>query len=92
MFVDMVMGRRIAGGQEPVQRPVFLKPHGVARATFTVRPDLPDDLRVSVFQHERFDAWVRFSSDTVPSMPDLKTTVGLGIKLRPRTQATCTRS
>jgi hypothetical protein len=81
MFVDMVMGRRIAGGQEPVQRPVFLKPHGVARATFTVRPDLPDDLRVSVFQHERFDAWVRFSSDTVPSMPDLKTTVGIGIKL-----------
>jgi hypothetical protein len=81
MFVDITMGRRIAGGQEPVQRPVFLKPHGVAHATFTVRPDLPDDLRTGVFQHERFDVWVRFSSDTVPSKPDFTTTVGIGIKL-----------
>lgn len=81
MFVDMVMGGRISKGQDPVQRPVFLKPHGVAKGLFTIRPDLSDDLRVGVFGHEKFEAWVRFSSDTVPSQPDIKTTVGIGIKL-----------
>jgi hypothetical protein len=81
MFVDMVMGRRIAGGQEPVRRPVFLKPHGVARGTFTIRPGLPDELRIGVFQSDMFPVWVRFSSDTLPSRPDLKTTLGIGIKL-----------
>lgn len=81
MFVDMVMGKRLAGGQEPAQRPVFLKPHGVARGTFTVRPDLPDEMRVGVFRLKSFPAWVRFSSDTLPSRSDLKTTLGIGIKL-----------
>jgi L-Lysine epsilon oxidase N-terminal/L-lysine epsilon oxidase C-terminal domain len=81
MFVDMVMGSRIGGGQDPALRPVFLKPHGVAGGTFTVRPDLPDDLRVGVFAGKRYPAWVRFSSDTQPTTPDLKTTCGIGIKL-----------
>src|SRR5438105_99130 len=81
MFVDMVMGRRLANGQEPAQRPVFLKPHGVVSGTFTIRPDLPAELRIGIFQFESFPAWVRFSSDTVPSRPDLKTTLGIGIKL-----------
>lgn len=81
MFVDLVQAKRIAAGQSPALRPVFLKPHGVARATLTVRPDLPDDLRVGVFAGTAYDAWVRFSSDTLPTVPDLKTTVGIGIKL-----------
>ena len=81
MFVDIVMGRRIAAGQDPVLRPVFLKPHGVAKGTFTVRHDLPDDLRVGVFAGTSYPVWVRFSSDTVPTAPDLETTVGVGIKL-----------
>jgi hypothetical protein len=81
MFVGMVMGRRLGGGQSPALRPVFLKPHGIARATFTVRPGLPDDLRVGVFAGTRYDAWVRFSSDTLPTTPDLKTTCGIAIKL-----------
>jgi hypothetical protein len=81
MFVDMVMGRRIAAGQDPVLRSVFLKPHGVARGIFTIRPDLPEELRVGLLQYERFPVWVRFSSDTLPSRPDLRTTVGVGIKL-----------
>lgn len=49
MFVDMVMGRRLGGGQKPALRPVFLKPHGVARGRFTIRPNLPEELRVGVF-------------------------------------------
>jgi hypothetical protein len=81
MFVDMVMGRRLGGGQDPALRPVFLKPHGIAGATFTVRPDLAEELRVGVFAGSSYPAWVRFSSDTVPTSPDLKTTCGIGIKL-----------
>jgi hypothetical protein len=81
MFVDIVMGRRIERGQDPVLRPVFLKPHGIAAATFTVRPDLPEELRVGVFAGTSYRAWARFSSDTVPTAPDLKTTCGIAIKL-----------
>ncbi len=81
MFVDMVQAGRIARGQEPAQRPVFLKPHGVAHARFEVRPDLPEELRVGLFRGSRYDAWVRFSSDTLPTRPDLKSTCGIGIKL-----------
>lgn len=81
MFVDMVMGARISRGQDPVMRPVFLKPHGVARGLFKMRPDLPEELRIGLFGLEKFEAWVRFSSDTVPSLPDIKTTLGIGIKL-----------
>ncbi|MGH2943721.1 MAG: LodA/GoxA family CTQ-dependent oxidase, partial [Solirubrobacteraceae bacterium] len=81
MFVDIVMGRRIGAGQDPALRPVFLKPHGIAGATFTVRPDLPEELRVGVLAGTSYRAWVRFSSDTVPTAPDLNTTCGIAIKL-----------
>ena len=81
MFVDIVMGGRIGQGQEPVLRPVFLKPHGVARGTLTVRPNLSDELRVGVFTGNDYPAWVRFASDTQPTTPDLKTTCGIAIKV-----------
>lgn len=83
MFVDIVQTRRIKQGQTPARRPVFLKPHGVACARFEIRPDLPKDLRVGVFasKEKELPAWVRFSSDTIPTNPDLKTTCGVGIKL-----------
>ncbi|MFI6151491.1 LodA/GoxA family CTQ-dependent oxidase [Kitasatospora sp. NPDC051170] len=86
MFVDLTQGVRTARGQDPVKRPVFLKPHGVARATLTVAEDLPADLRVGFLESARtraggLTAWVRFSSDTVPGLPDLKTTLGVGLKL-----------
>jgi hypothetical protein len=82
LFVDMTMGPRIARGQCPVQRPVFLKPHAVARAQLTIQPELPEALGVGLFAEARtYDAWIRVSSDTVPSLPDLGTTVGVGIKL-----------
>ncbi|MFF0416110.1 LodA/GoxA family CTQ-dependent oxidase [Kitasatospora sp. NPDC004745] len=86
MFVDMTQGVRMARGQDPVKRPVFLKPHGVARGVLTVADDLPAELRVGFLRaaHEQpggLTAWVRFSSDTVPGSPDLKTTLGIGVKL-----------
>ena len=81
MFVAMVQAGRIARGQCPALRPVFLKPHGVAHGVFRVRPDLPEDLKVGLFAGSEYPAWVRFSSDTVPTVSDFKTTVGIGIKL-----------
>ena len=82
MFVDIVQMRRIQQGQSPAQRPVFLKPHGVANGYFEVRTDLPEHLRVGVFAAaKRLPAWVRFSSDTLPTNPDLRSTCGIGIKL-----------
>lgn len=81
MFVDRVQRQRIERGERPALRTVFQKQHGVASGTFEPRPDLPDDLRVGVFSHGRLPCWVRFSSDTPPTKPDLGSTLGIGIKL-----------
>lgn len=81
MFVDIVQARRIKQGQSPARRPVFLKLHGVANGRFEIQADLPADLKVGVFAQKSLPVWVRFSSDTLPSNPDLKTTCGIGIKL-----------
>lgn len=81
MFVEMVQKGRIAKGQCPARRPVFLKPHGVVKGTFKIREDLPDDLKVGLFAGTEYPAWVRFSSDTLPTISDWKTTLGIGIKL-----------
>ncbi|WP_200883885.1 LodA/GoxA family CTQ-dependent oxidase [Archangium violaceum] len=81
MFVDQVQAGRIEAGQCPAMRPVFLKPHGVARGEFVIRPDLPESLRVGLFAGTAYPAWVRFSSDTLPTRNDWETTCGVGIKL-----------
>lgn len=81
MFVDIVQQKRINLGQSPAKRAVFLKPHGIAHGYLEMRDDLPADLRVGVFALKKVPAWVRFSSDTQPSSPDLKTTCGIAIKL-----------
>ena len=64
MFVDMVQAGRIAKGQCPAMRPVFLKPHGVAAAEFIIRNDLPENLRVGIFANlgKSYPTWIRFSS------------------------------
>ena len=81
IFVGMVQAGRIARGQCPAQRPVFLKPHGVAHGRLVVRPDLEPGLRVGILAGTGYPAWVRFSSDTVPTAADFRTTVGIGVKL-----------
>lgn len=82
MFVHQVQFGRIAMGQEPARRPVFLRLHGVAHGEVRVRPDLPRDLRVGLFGGpDRYPAWVRFSSDIPDGRPDLKSTVGAAVKL-----------
>lgn len=81
MFVQLVQARRIARGQCPALRPVFLKAHGVAAGKFVIRKDLAENLRVGVFAGEEYPVWARFSSDTLPTIHDFKTTAGIGIKL-----------
>ncbi|MFC9502189.1 LodA/GoxA family CTQ-dependent oxidase [Streptomyces sp. NPDC057002] len=85
-FVDKRMGQRIAQGQDPVLRPVFVKYHGTARGVLTVAPDLPPDLCIGFLKAAReqeggLTAWVRFSSDILPDRPDFRRTLGMGIKL-----------
>src|SRR5207253_1325203 len=81
LFIDETMLGRIRAGQSPVRRAVFLKPHGQARGTFTVEGGLPDALRVGLFAGHSYQAWVRFSSDTLPGIADAGTTLGMAIKL-----------
>jgi hypothetical protein len=52
----MVEVGRIAAGQCPALRPVFLKPHGVVSGVFRIRSDLPADLRVGVFAGQEYPA------------------------------------
>jgi len=80
MFVGIAQQRRIKLGQVPAERPVFRKLHGVAHGELRMLPNVPADLKVGVFSHDRLTTWVRFSSDTAPTSPDLEATVGIGIK------------
>lgn len=81
MFVEMVQKGRIERGQCPALRPVFLKPHGVARGVFRILPDLPKQLRVGLFAGAEYPLWVRFSSDTLPTLGDFESTLGIALKL-----------
>ena len=81
MFVDIGQAQRIRLGQSPAERAVFRKLHGVASGQLVMEQTMPDALRVGVFAHERLNAWMRFSSDTTPTSPDLHATVGIGLKL-----------
>lgn len=81
MFVGIVQRGRIAKGQCPALRPVFLKPHGVAHGTFTVLPGLPAHLKIGLFAGTEYPLWARFSSDTLPTSTDFKSTLGVGLKL-----------
>lgn len=82
LFVDYFQGMGMAAGRDPATRPVFLRLHGVAHGRFMIEPGLPEALRVGVFaQQPEYPVWVRFSSDVQPGRPDLKGTMGIGIKL-----------
>jgi hypothetical protein len=82
LFVDYFQGRGIVAGRDPASRPVFLRQHGLAHGVFEVQKDLPAELRIGVFaQATAYPAWVRFSSDVQPGVPDLNGTMGIAIKL-----------
>ena len=82
MFVDMVQMDRIQDGQCPARRPVFLRLHGVVHGRLEVVQDLPEHLRVGLFSNTTsYPVWVRYSSDLPDGRPDLKSTIGIGIKV-----------
>jgi hypothetical protein len=82
MFVGIVQQKRITLGQRPAERPVFRKLHGVVHGQLRMVPDMPSHLKVGVFAADHdLQAWVRFSSDTSPTSPDLGSTLGIGIKV-----------
>ena len=81
MFVDIVQKQRIDAGERPVLRTVFHKTHGAARGVLRMRTDVPESLRIGMLALRELPAWVRFSSDTRPSAPDFKSTLGIAVKL-----------
>lgn len=81
MFVGVAQESKIRNGQKPAQRAVFRKLHGVAHGRLEMVENVPEQFKIGVFTSKSLDAWVRFSSDTTPTSPDSKTTLGIGIKL-----------
>jgi hypothetical protein len=67
----------------PYRRDAHAKAHGCLTATFTVHPDLPDELRSGVFIPGReYKAWIRFSNGNAEPQPDgMKDARGMAIKL-----------
>ncbi len=81
MFIEIAQAKKIALGQRPAERAVFRKLHGAAWGKLVVREDLPAALKVGIFAKKQLPAWVRFSSDTTPTSPDLDSTLGIGVKI-----------
>jgi hypothetical protein len=85
-LMEKQMVKNFAGGR--MLRDVHSKGHGCVMAKFTVRPNLPDELRVGVFAEPRtFDAVIRFSNAGALApiggvAPDIKRDArGMAIKL-----------
>jgi len=72
-----------ASSKAPALRGAHPKASGCVKATFTVDPDLPQDLRVGSFSHpgQKFMAWIRFSNSAFTPGPD-KNPNGRGMALK----------
>jgi len=73
----------VAANRTPVyQRDAHAKPHGCVRAVFEV-PEAQEGFRYGVLARPgRYEAWVRFSNGTVPSLADTrKDARGMAIKV-----------
>lgn len=81
MFVEMGQKTRIEMGQNPAERAVFRKQHGIAYGIFKILPDIDPAYKVGIFSGDSYECVARFSSDTGPTSPDLHSTLGLGLKL-----------
>ena len=81
MFVSMTQEKRIRLGQNPAERSVFRKLHGVAYGRLEVCGGVDPACRVGRLLQDSSDAWIRFSSDTLPTSPDLGSTLGIAVKL-----------
>jgi hypothetical protein len=82
LFVDVAQGGAISTGARPARRAVFRKTHGIVAARLTLNAQRPATVRRGIFADERYDVWLRFSSDSAPDESDAtKGTVGIGMKL-----------
>ncbi|MGM3173619.1 LodA/GoxA family CTQ-dependent oxidase [Dickeya lacustris] len=83
MFVDMTAKRRVAQGQCPARRPVFLRTHGIIKGALTFHPDIPAPLQHGLFAQpgSQHPVYVRYSSDLADGRPDWESTIGIGIKI-----------
>ncbi len=81
MFVEIAQKKRIRLGQTPAERSVFRKLHGAAYGRIEIAKTIPADLKNGAFAYDSLTAWIRFSSDTLSTSPDLRSTVGIGLKL-----------
>lgn len=83
MFVDMVQKGRVAQGQCPVRRPVFLRTHGIIQGTLTMNDKAPAAYRVGLWSQSKKNhaVYVRYSSDLADGRPDWESTIGIGIKM-----------
>ncbi|WP_428740517.1 LodA/GoxA family CTQ-dependent oxidase [Tenacibaculum sp.] len=81
MFVEMGQKTRIENGQQPAERAVFRKQHGIAYGRLVVNKDIEEKFKIGIFAGDTYECAVRFSSDTTPASPDLHSTLGVGLKL-----------
>ncbi|WP_299109841.1 LodA/GoxA family CTQ-dependent oxidase [uncultured Tenacibaculum sp.] len=81
MFVEMGQKTRIENGQQPAERAVFRKQHGITYGHFIINKDIDEKFKVGIFAGDKYECAVRFSSDTSPTSPDLHSTLGVGLKL-----------
>lgn len=66
-----------------VPRQIHTKMHGCVKAAFIIEPDLPQDLKVGLFENPKtYHAWVRFSNSSTRPQKDAKRDIrGIAIKL-----------
>lgn len=81
MFVEMGQKTRIENGQQPAERAVFRKQHGITYGKFIIDENIDEKFKIGIFAGTDYDCAVRFSSDTTPTSPDLHATLGVGLKL-----------
>lgn len=81
MFVELGQKQTIASGSKPARRAVFRKQHGIAYGQFKIDRTIDPAFKLGIFAGDSYECAVRFSSDTGPTDPDLKSTLGLGLKL-----------
>lgn len=64
-------------------RQIHTKMHGCVKGQFTIEPNLPEDLKVGVFSHQKsFNCYIRFSNSQTVPQPDKKKDIrGIAIKL-----------
>lgn len=72
-------------GEKPVRRDAHAKHHGCVRAEFIVEANLPEEMKLGIFQEtgRSFTAWIRFSNASgKANQPDSKGDArGMAIKL-----------